>query len=134
MKRILLDIISNIAVLLWFGFIYLSTIINSNASPLIFDICMSSLYLVFINILFDFKYYKCRFPIWRIIHCLIIIIVANILTCTSVINYVNNVGGFFDVLTQSFLYYSFIISIGIVVLGFVIYQSLVSFVLYHYKK
>ena len=103
-----------------------------HTSPLLPN-AFAPIYLIVVNIWCDLKY-KCKFPVWRVFHCALILALGEWLSYLYICNWFIAKGEVVDMMTGILIYYMAIISIILVAVALVVYQSIVIIVCYMSKK
>lgn len=124
MKKILLDIGSNLIALPW---IILPTVLaysGETAKSPIPLVWLVPFYMVAINIYFS-KHYNSSFIIWRAVHCVLILVIGYEFTYRYISEYFINKDSIIDPWTEIILYDAFIVSVSVVIGCLLIYQIII---------
>lgn len=124
MKKILMDVVLNFIAILWLIVpVILAYSINARSSPLLVT-WMVPFYLVAINIWLS-RQYNNIFFLWRIVHCILILVIGYVFTYIYISAYFINKDSIIDLWSEIILYYAFIISVSVVIICLLVYQIVV---------
>lgn len=131
-KNILIDIVLNLVILILAVIPVALCYVGNVMAPVMFFLLVIPFCLLAANIWCDLKY-KFKFPIWRIFHCSLILIIGYGLDYLYTVQwYMQN--GYRDYVAEGMVLYSFLFSEIITVVGLIIYQIIILVGLFMKKR